>query len=83
MAAFSKIEWTDHTFNPWIGCTNISPGCDHCYAEAQNAFRGWTEWGPRGERRKTSHANWKKPLHWEASANMFSQRFASATVPAM
>jgi protein gp37 len=75
MAAFSKIEWTDHTFNPWIGCTNVSPGCDHCYAEAQNAFRGWTEWGPRGARRKTSQANWKKPLRWEAEAPGFLQRF--------
>ena len=37
----SKIEWTDHTFNPWIGCQHVSPGCDHCYAEMQNAFRKW------------------------------------------
>jgi hypothetical protein len=37
----SKIEWTDHTFNPWIGCQHVSPGCDHCYAETQNAFRKW------------------------------------------
>lgn len=34
MAENSKIEWTDHTFNPWIGCTNVSPACDNCYAEA-------------------------------------------------
>jgi protein gp37 len=34
MAERSKIEWTDSTFNPWIGCTNVSPGCEHCYAEA-------------------------------------------------
>ena len=31
----SKIEWTDHTFNPWIGCQHVSPGCDHCYAETK------------------------------------------------
>jgi hypothetical protein len=31
MSANSKIEWTDHTFNPWIGCTKVSPGCAHCY----------------------------------------------------
>jgi len=30
----SKIEWTDATWNPWQGCTKVSPGCDHCYAEA-------------------------------------------------
>ena len=33
MGKNSKIEWTDHTFNPWIGCQHVSPGCDHCYAE--------------------------------------------------
>jgi protein gp37 len=36
---FSKIEWTDHTFNRWIGCQNVSLGCDHCYAKTQNKFR--------------------------------------------
>ncbi|MEX2430900.1 MAG: DUF5131 family protein [Dehalococcoidia bacterium] len=40
MAEFSKIEWTDHTFNPWTGCTNVSPGCDHCYAEAWSKRSG-------------------------------------------
>lgn len=34
MGADSKIQWTDHTFNPWIGCTKVSPGCTNCYAEA-------------------------------------------------
>jgi protein gp37 len=33
MGQDSAIEWTDHTFNPWIGCQKVSPGCDHCYAE--------------------------------------------------
>jgi protein gp37 len=33
MAAPSKIEWTDHTWNPVTGCTKVSPGCKHCYAE--------------------------------------------------
>ena len=31
--AESKIEWTDYTFNPWWGCTKVSEGCTHCYAE--------------------------------------------------
>lgn len=63
MAENSKIEWTDHTFNPWIGCTKVSPACDHCYAE------GWAKrtgqaglWA--GERRRTSVANWKQPYKW-------------------
>jgi len=30
----SAIEWTDATWNPVTGCTKVSPGCAHCYAEA-------------------------------------------------
>lgn len=30
MSANSKIEWTDHTFNPWLGCTKVSPACKKC-----------------------------------------------------
>ena len=33
MAGPSKIEWTEATWNPVTGCTKVSPGCDHCYAE--------------------------------------------------
>ena len=33
VSADSKIEWTDATWNPVTGCTKVSPGCDHCYAE--------------------------------------------------
>lgn len=41
MADHSKIEWTDATWNPVRGCTKISPGCKHCYAEAfAERFRG-------------------------------------------
>jgi len=39
MGENSKIEWCDHTFNPWIGCQKVSPGCDHCYAEAMMDHR--------------------------------------------
>ena len=31
--AFSRIEWTEATWNPLTGCDKISPGCRHCYAE--------------------------------------------------
>lgn len=34
MTTTSKIEWTEQTWNPVVGCTKISPGCKHCYAEA-------------------------------------------------
>jgi protein gp37 len=41
MSNFTKIEWTDHTWNPIRGCTKISPGCAHCYAETfAERFRG-------------------------------------------
>jgi protein gp37 len=33
MATQSRIEWTESTWNPLTGCTKISPGCKHCYAE--------------------------------------------------
>jgi protein gp37 len=45
MAENSKIEWTHHTFNPWVGCTKISPGCDHCYAEGWAKRSGQVKWG--------------------------------------
>src|SRR5438128_6229748 len=62
----SKIEWCDHTFNPWIGCQKVSPGCDHCYAERQNAHRKWNggTWGPHAPRTRTSVAYWRQPLRW-------------------
>lgn len=41
MSEHSEIEWTDATWNPVRGCTKISPGCKHCYAETfAERFRG-------------------------------------------
>lgn len=41
MAAMSRIEWTDATWNPTSGCTKVSPGCDNCYAmKFAERFRG-------------------------------------------
>lgn len=41
MSEKSKIEWTDSTWNPVRGCTKVSPGCKHCYAETfAERFRG-------------------------------------------
>lgn len=74
MSENTKIEWADHTFNPWEGCTKVGPGCDHCYAEMRNArFAGGTaaNWGPGAPRRCTSAANWRKPLAWNAAAADF------------
>jgi protein gp37 len=74
MAENSKIEWTDHTFNPWIGCQKVSPGCDRCYAEALSNRYGWTTWGPHGERKRTSAANWRKPRSWAKAARGTGRR---------
>ncbi len=67
MSENTRIEWCDHTFNPWEGCQKVGPGCDNCYAETRNArFAGGTaiNWGPGAPRRRTSKANWNKPLSW-------------------
>lgn len=75
MAENSKIEWTDHTFNPWIGCQHVSPGCDHCYAETMMDKRyGRVEWGPKGERKRTSDANWRLPIRWNEQAREFKRQ---------
>jgi protein gp37 len=81
MAENSKIEWCDHTFNPWIGCQKVSPGCDHCYAEAMMDKRyGRVQWGPHGERKRTSQNNWEKPLAWAKKANGYRPRVFCASL---
>lgn len=60
----TKIQWATHTFNPWEGCTKVSPGCANCYAEARNHRFGADNWGKGKPRRRTSKANWSKPHRW-------------------
>lgn len=75
MGENSKIEWTTHTFNPWIGCQKVGPGCDHCYAEDMMDKRyGRVQWGPHGSRVRTADANWKKPLAWNRAAAAAGER---------
>jgi len=74
MGKNSTIEWTDHTFNQWIGCTPVGPGCDHCYAAAWSRRTGGPAWGQGQPRRRTSDANWKQPLKWEREARRFGYR---------
>ncbi|WP_084800109.1 DUF5131 family protein [Bradyrhizobium sp. Ai1a-2] len=72
--AETKIEWTawrdgrgamrpGYTFNPWIGCTKISAGCDNCYAETWAQRFGDVQWGNH-DRKRTSTGNWRKPYQW-------------------
>jgi protein gp37 len=70
MAENSKIEWTDHTFNPWIGCTKVSPGCDHCYAEARMDTRlHRVHWGAGEPRQRTK--TWADPKRWDKAHEAF------------
>jgi protein gp37 len=71
MSENTSIEWCDSTFNPWTGCTKVSPGCDHCYAEGWAKRSGTVRWGPGAQRRRTTEANWRKPLQWERDAAAF------------
>jgi protein gp37 len=68
MSDQTGIEWADSTFNPWMGCTKVSPACDHCYAERDTKRFGRVEWGQGKPRVRTSAGNWKKPLQWNTQA---------------
>lgn len=72
----SKIEWTDHTFNPWWGCQRVSPGCEHCYAEALAHRYNFRVWGPAKttDRREMSANYWKQPLRWNKQAEKDGMR---------
>ncbi|WP_416049001.1 DUF5131 family protein [Cupriavidus basilensis] len=72
MSENTKIEWTDATFNPWIGCAKVSPACDHCYAEVSTPARALgVTWGATEDRHRTSAANWKLPHRWNAQHDAF------------
>lgn len=69
MGENSKIEWTDHTFNSWIGCTKVHQGCANCYAEEMMDHRYHkAKWGDKGTRVVTSDSKWREPLKWNAHA---------------
>lgn len=76
MGETTAISWTDSTFNPWIGCQRVSPGCVNCYAEAlDHRWRpGRERWGPTAERTRTSDENWRKPLAWNGIAEKHGKR---------
>lgn len=73
MAEHSKISWTDHTFNCWMGCTEVSPACDHCYARTLRIRTGHPEeWA--GTRTRTSAGYWRNPLKWNRAAEAAGRR---------
>ncbi len=69
MGEVSKIAWTDATFNPWWGCTRVSPGCEHCYAEQlATVRRRLPVWGVDADRKAMSAAYWRAPVKWDRDA---------------
>lgn len=74
MSENTKIEWADHSWSPWRGCTKVSPGCANCYAETLSKRFGesWGGWG-RGAPRVLSKS-WNDPIRWEAKAEMIGSR---------
>jgi len=71
----SSIEWTDHTFNPWWGCTKVTAGCDLCYASTLSKRYGHDIWGKDKPRRLLSDSHWKGPLHWNKTAEQHGIRY--------
>lgn len=83
MAENSGISWTDHTFNPWMGCTKVSAACKNCYAERDMDHRfKRVAWGPAGTRVLTSGKNWQQPIKWnrEAGATGLRKRVFCASL---
>lgn len=67
MSANTSIEWCDATFNPWMGCTKISPGCDNCYAATLGRRFGVT-WGSGAPRYEFGDKHWDEPRKWNRRA---------------
>ena len=70
MGSATGIAWTHHTANFWMGCQRVSPGCEHCYAEAMVTGRmGLPVWGPPSTTpRQRAKAIWKDVVKWDRAA---------------
>jgi protein gp37 len=71
VAETTTIEWTDRTWNPVTGCTKISAGCDHCYAETiAERFRGHAAF-PKGFDVQIRADKVNTPLTWRKPVRVF------------
>ncbi|MCB0358030.1 MAG: DUF5131 family protein [Bdellovibrionales bacterium] len=72
----TAIQWANHTFNAWIGCSKVDPGCANCYAEDEMDRRfGRAKWGPNGTRSKTAGSYWTQPEKvWNKEAKESGKR---------
>ena len=73
MAKVTNISWAHSTFNPWIGCTKVSPACDNCYAEGVAKRMGKKLWGKDADRFFTMENYWEAPLRWNEEAGRRSE----------
>src|ERR1700722_6805578 len=73
MATNSPIEWTDATWNPVTGCSKISPGCKHCYAEKMaNRLKAMAQANYRNGFALTLQPQMLElPLHWKTPKRIF------------
>ena len=73
MATKSSIEWTESTWNPLTGCTKISPGCKHCYAERMaKRLQAMGQPNYRNGFKLTLHDHALEiPLHWKQPQMIF------------
>lgn len=71
----TAIEWTDRTWNPTTGCSKVSPGCAHCYAETLSLRFGWSQkpWTPENavENVVLHPERLNKPLTWRKPSMVF------------
>jgi len=68
MSDITHISWTDHTCNPWWGCTKVSLACKNCYAETLAWRFRKLGWGPGVDRLLASEKVWNQPLVWNRKA---------------
>lgn len=73
MSTGSTIEWTDHTFSPWWGCSRVSPACCFCYADGTARRWGNELWRRKGPRRIVAESTWRNPLKWNRAAEKSGQ----------
>lgn len=67
MSEFSAIEWTEATWNPWMGCTKVSAGCDNCYM-----FTEQRRYGNDPEVVRRSKTKFADPLKWKEGKLVFT-----------
>lgn len=76
MGQETEIAWTDHTLNPWRGCSKVSAGCQNCYAETMSGRNPKVlgVWGPNGKRVVAAESYWAEPLKWERQAKAAKEK---------